>query len=170
MSLNAYETVFILPADATPQRVDEFIEKLKATVTKGGGEVTQLDKWGRRRLAYPIRRNREGFYVFLMFNAPGTLLAELTQFFKVNEDVVRHVVCKALKGKPGSPTMSVPAPLMQTATTPYFRPPPAPAPGAPVPAAAGVPGAPAAAAAVAAPVAVKKEESNERPSTPAPAQ
>ena len=194
MFLNDYETVFILPPDYSPQRVDEFIEKIKALVTKNGGETTVIDKWGRRRLAYPIKRHREGFYVFLMFKAPGPLLAELTQFFRVNEDVVRHIVCKAMKGKPGSPTMSVPAPLLQTATTPYFRPPPAPpaapaAPGSVSAATAGVPVAaptaptapsgtapsapPTAEASAPAPVPgnpIPKEESHERPPAPAPAQ
>jgi small subunit ribosomal protein S6 len=161
-----YETVFILPADATPQKVDEFIDKVKAVISKGGGETTVLDKWGRRRLAYPVKRHREGFYVFLMFKAPGAVLAELTQLFRVNEDVFRHILCKSPEGKPGSPTMSIPAPLMQMATTPYFRPAPVPA-GAAAPAAGAPASAPAAApAAPAAP----KEASHERPASPAPAQ
>jgi small subunit ribosomal protein S6 len=137
LSMNAYESVFLLPADCTPQRVDEFIEKLKSVITAAGGEITMIDKWGRRRLAYPVKRHREGFYTFLMFNAPGAVLAEITRLFQVNEDVFRHIVCKALVGKPGSPTMSIPAPLMQVATTPYFRPNPM-APGAPAPAGAPV--------------------------------
>ncbi len=152
-----YETVFILPADYTPQKVDEFLEKLKAVITKGGGEIVQIDKWGRRRLAYPIKRNREGFYVFVLFKAPGAVPAEVNRFFLVNEDVVRNIICKALKGKPGSPTMSVPAPLLQIATAPYMRPNPMapglpPAPGVPGAAAPAVPAAPAAAP-VAAPAA-----------------
>ncbi len=159
MTLNNYETVFILPADYTPQRVDEFIEKLKEVVTKGGGEFTLVDKWGRRRLAYPIKRHREGFYVFIMFKAPGAVLAEVNRFFRVSEDIVRDILCKALEGKPGSPTMSVPATLLQTATAPYTRPTPVPA-GAPAPAS----GAP-----VAAPE-PPKEVPNELPPAPAPAQ
>ena len=159
VTLNNYETVFILPADYTPQRVDEFIEKLKEVVTKGGGEFTLVDKWGRRRLAYPIKRHREGFYVFIMFKAPGAVLAEVNRFFRVSEDIVRDILCKALEGKPGSPTMSVPATLLQTATAPYTRPTPVPA-GAPAPAS----GAP-----VAAPE-PPKEVPNELPPAPAPAQ
>jgi small subunit ribosomal protein S6 len=144
LPLQSYETVFILPADYTPQRVDEFLEKLKAVIVKGGGEITQIDKWGRRRLAYPIQRNREGFYVFVLFKAPGALLAEVDRFFLVNEDVIRNILCKALKGKPGSPTMSVPAPLLQIATAPYMRPNPM-APGAPAAPGAAPHAAPAAA-------------------------
>lgn len=162
--MNAYESVFLLPADSTPQRVDEFIEKFKSVVSKGGGEVTHIDKWGRRRLAYPVKRHREGFYTFVLFNAPGAVLAEVTRFFQVEEEVFRHIVCKALKGKPGSPTMSVPAPLMQTATTPYFRPPPTPVPAA---------GAPAEAAPVSDSTeepTVAKEESHEQSTAPAPAE
>jgi small subunit ribosomal protein S6 len=184
VTLNTYETVFILPAEYALPKVDEFIEKLKAIITKASGETTLLDKWGRRRLSYPIKRHREGFYVFMMFKAPGSILADINQFFRVNEDVVRNIVCKALKAKPGSPTMSVPAPMMQAATIPFHRG-PAPghgpmghgpaghapaAPGSAAPVAPAVP-APAAAApvAVAAPAAVK-EEASDRPAAPAPAQ
>ena len=170
VTLNNYETVFILPADYTPQRVDEFIEKLKEVVTKGGGEFTLVDKWGRRRLAYPIKRHREGFYVFIMFKAPGAVLAEVNRFFRVSEDIVRDILCKALEGKPGSPTMSVPATLLQTATAPYTRPIPVPA-GAPAPAVPGAPvaGAPVPAAPAAAPE-QPKEVPHELPPAPAPAQ
>lgn len=103
-----YETVFVLPGDLQPQKVDEYVDKVKSLIEKNGGEITLSDKWGRRRLAYPIERQREGFYTFLQFKAPPTAVAELTQFFRVSEEVIRQVVTKALKGKPASPMMSVP--------------------------------------------------------------
>ena len=76
-----YETVFVLPGDLQPQKVDEYVDKVKSLIEKNGGEITLSDKWGRRRLAYPIERQREGFYTFLQFKAPPTAVAELTQFF-----------------------------------------------------------------------------------------
>jgi small subunit ribosomal protein S6 len=103
-----YETVFVLPGDLQPPKVDEYVDKVKSLIEKNGGEITLSDKWGRRRLAYPIERQREGFYTFLQFKAPPTAVAELTQFFRVSEEVIRQVVTKALKGKPASPMMSVP--------------------------------------------------------------
>ncbi len=107
-SLIHYETVFVLPGDAQPQKVDDFVEKVKNLIAQKGGEVTLTDKWGRRRLAYPIRRQREGYYTFLQFNAEPSFVAELNQFFRVSEEVLRQVICKALKGKPASPLMTLP--------------------------------------------------------------
>lgn len=103
-----YETVFVLPGDAQPQKVDEFVEEVKTLITQKGGEVTLVDKWGRRRLAYPIGRQREGFYTFIQFNADPAFVAELNRFFRVSEEVIREIICKALKGKPASPLMAVP--------------------------------------------------------------
>ena len=107
-SLIHYETVFLLPGDAQPQKVDDFVEKVKSLIVQKGGEVTLLEKWGRRRLAYPIGRQREGYYTFMQFNAEPSFVAELNQFFRVSEDVIRQLICKALKGKPASPMMVLP--------------------------------------------------------------
>ncbi len=107
-SLIHYETVFLLPGDAQPQKVDDFVEKVKSLIVQKGGEVTLLEKWGRRRLAYPIGRQREGYYTFMQFNAEPAFVAELNQFFRVSEDVIRQLICKALKGKPASPMMVLP--------------------------------------------------------------
>lgn len=103
-----YETVFVLSADLTPQKTDEYIEKIKTLITQKGGEIVLVDKWGRRRLSYPIRRHREGFYTLLIFKSPPTFITELNQFFRVTEEVIRQVICKALKGKPLSPLMALP--------------------------------------------------------------
>jgi small subunit ribosomal protein S6 len=88
--------------------VDDFVEKVKSLIVQKGGDVTLTEKWGRRRLAYPIGRQREGYYTFLQFNAEPSFVAELNQFFRVSEDVIRQLICKALKGKPSSPMMVVP--------------------------------------------------------------
>ncbi|MBL8022848.1 MAG: 30S ribosomal protein S6 [Elusimicrobia bacterium] len=105
-----YETVFVLPGDTQPQKVDDFVEKTKSLIVQKGGEVTLTEKWGRRRLAYPIGRQREGYYTFLQFNADPSFVAEFNQFFRVSEDIIRHLICKALKGKPASPLMVLPPP------------------------------------------------------------
>jgi small subunit ribosomal protein S6 len=126
-----YETVFVLPGDAQPQKVDEFVEKTKSFITQKGGEVTLTDKWGRRRLAYPIGRQREGYYSFLQFNAEPSFVAELNQFFRVSEEVIRQVICKALKGKPATPMMVLPPPVQEGAARPAA--PAAPAPASPAP-------------------------------------
>ncbi|MBK8576559.1 MAG: 30S ribosomal protein S6 [Elusimicrobia bacterium] len=103
-----YETVFLLPGDAQPQKVDDFVEKVKSLIVQKGGEVTLTEKWGRRRLAYPIGRQREGYYTFMQFKSAPSFVAELNQFFRVSEEVIRQLICLALKGKPASPMMVLP--------------------------------------------------------------
>jgi small subunit ribosomal protein S6 len=141
-SLTHYETVFLLPGDAQPQKVDDFVEKVKSLIVQKGGEVTLTEKWGRRRLAYPIGRQREGYYTFMQFNAEPSFVAELTQFFRVSEEVIRQLICLALKGKPSSPMMVLPPVVPHESHGHGHRPPPH---------ATGAPAVPAAAAVVAAP-------------------
>ncbi len=133
-SLIHYETVFLLPGDAQPQKVDDFVEKVKSLIVQKGGDVTLTEKWGRRRLAYPIGRQREGYYTFMQFNAEPSFVAELNQFFRVSEEVIRQLICTALKGKPSSPMMILPPVVPHESQGHRSAPHGAPVPAAPVPA------------------------------------
>jgi small subunit ribosomal protein S6 len=131
--LQTYESIFIVPADLPIKRLDDLIEKLKATVAKPGGLVKNVEKWGRRRLAYPIGRHREGFYVLLTFQSPSPVLAELTQLYRVSDDVIRHMTCKAPVPNPVPPRRTMPgAAPVATAAAPA-APAAVPAASAPVP-------------------------------------
>jgi small subunit ribosomal protein S6 len=158
--MKSYESIFIVPTDLSPQRVDELTEKFKAIVVKNKGENIVIEKWGRRRLAYPIGRQREGYYTFMQFNAEPSFVAELNQFFRVSEEVIRQLICLALKGKPSSPMMVLPPAVPHESHGHGHRPPPhgAPSPAAsvPVPAAAGT----SAPVAVAAPSEVSHADSH----------
>jgi small subunit ribosomal protein S6 len=128
--LQTYETIFISPPDLSAQKLDDLVEKIKTMVTRPGGEIVSVEKWGRRRLAYPIRRHPEGFYVFITFKSPPEVLAELTQFYKVTDDVIRQIVCKAVRQKVlGKPRTGPPLPA--GAVRPQPEAPVSPAPAAP---------------------------------------
>lgn len=97
-----YESIFISPVELASNKLDDYVEKIKSLITKAGGEILAVEKWGRRRLAYPIRRHREGFYIFLKFKSPSVVLAELNQFYRVSEEVViRQLTVKAVRVRPG---------------------------------------------------------------------
>ena len=106
--MQTYESIFIAPADADPARLDAFIDKIKDIITKPGGEGVSVEKWGRRRLAYPIRRHREGFYTLITFKAPESVPAELTRFYGVSEEVIRQLTCKAPRPNPVREKPAVP--------------------------------------------------------------
>ena len=105
MLLKSYESVFLIPIDLSPQQIDEMIGKIKNLLISKGGEMKVVEKWGRRRLAYPIRANREGFYVFFTFSAPPSLIGELTQLYRVTDQIIRQIVCKEVRRDDGGLTM-----------------------------------------------------------------
>ncbi|MGE5313341.1 MAG: 30S ribosomal protein S6 [Acidobacteriota bacterium] len=98
-----YETVFIVNANLEDTQIEAIIEKTKDVILKYGGEIHSIEKWGRRRLAYAIKKKNNGFYTLIEFKAPGEAIARLNRFFQLEEEVIRHLVLaldkKALKAK-----------------------------------------------------------------------
>jgi len=98
-----YETTFIVNASLDDGQVDNVIARIQDMITKNGGTVALLNKWGRKRLAYPINKKTNGFYVNLEFEAPGSLIAQLERMFQLDEMILRHLLIRlsanALKAK-----------------------------------------------------------------------
>ena len=76
------------------------IERINGVIQSNGGEIKNVDQWGRRRLAYPIRRNLEGFYAVTHFSAEPTAIRPLEANLDLAEDVLRHLVIKVEYVKP----------------------------------------------------------------------
>src|ERR1700730_3966119 len=83
-----YETVFIAEPEIPTDQVDQLIAKIKETISTHQGSVTGEDRWGRRRLAYPLRGHREGFYTVLNFTAEPTVIVALEHLYNVSDSVV----------------------------------------------------------------------------------
>jgi small subunit ribosomal protein S6 len=92
--VRSYECVFILRPDLDEERAGEVAEKFKSLVENHGGEVTKLEKWGKRRLAYEIAHTREGLYMIMHFNAAPEVAQELDRVLKITEDVLRHIIVR----------------------------------------------------------------------------
>ncbi|MBS1797736.1 MAG: 30S ribosomal protein S6 [Acidobacteria bacterium] len=94
MANRLYEVMYI----AVPESGDEDIAKLNEAITalveKGGGSVAVQDGWGRRRLAYPIKKKTEGYYVLLEISGSGQEIAELERRFRVNDMVMRYLTVR----------------------------------------------------------------------------
>lgn len=87
-----YELGFILNPEVNEEQTRAILERIEQIVTNYGGQVMRVNQWGRRRLAYPIERHRDGFYVFIdMILAPETV-NELDRMLKVSEEVLRHLI------------------------------------------------------------------------------
>ena len=92
--MNSYELLYILNNELADEAKEQVIEKLNAVVTANGGTVDSVDKWGTRRLAYPINFKNEGFYVLVNFTAPATLPDELERVMRITDSVYRFMIVK----------------------------------------------------------------------------
>jgi small subunit ribosomal protein S6 len=92
--VRSYENMFIISPQFDEEKVEATIAKFEQLIVNNGGEVTKTDRIGRKRLAYEIDGNMEGFYVILYFNADPTLVTELDRVFKITDGIVRHMVIR----------------------------------------------------------------------------
>ena len=81
--MREYEIMLILPPDAEDPAVDAVVERITGILAERGGEVAQVDKWGRRRLAYEIAHHTEGYYVVARFTADPAAIATISHFSDV---------------------------------------------------------------------------------------
>ncbi len=87
-----YELGFILNPEVNEEQTRAILERIEQIVNNYGGQIMRVNQWGRRRLAYPIQHNRDGFYVFIdMILTPETV-SELDRTLKVSEEVLRHLI------------------------------------------------------------------------------
>jgi small subunit ribosomal protein S6 len=93
--LREYETVFILHPSSEEARVEEEIEGVRQTILAGSGEIVQVDRWGRRRMAYGIRKVNEGIYTLIRFRSDPGVLTDLERRYRLREDVMRHLTVVA---------------------------------------------------------------------------
>ena len=94
MSDRQYELVYILPPDTAEQQVTELHGQIEAVVSKMHGQIVNTENWGRKRLAYEIGHNKEGFYVLQVINGSGELMKELDRRLKVMDLVIRQMIVR----------------------------------------------------------------------------
>jgi len=90
----AYEMMFILNPELGEEEIEAALDRLQNIIHQGGGEITNLDKWGKRRLAYEVRKFREGFYVLLNFRSPSAIAAEVERVVKISDNIIRYLLIR----------------------------------------------------------------------------
>ncbi len=93
--MREYETMVILDPELDEDGVNEVIERIKAIISEAG-ELTSIDDWGRRELAYPINKKNEGHYVVIQFKASPEIPKKLYEEYRVNEKIMRGIVVKGV--------------------------------------------------------------------------
>jgi len=92
--MRSYELIFVLRPTLDEEAINANIEKFKGIIEKNGGEIVEVDTWGRRKLAYPIKKVNEGFYTLVNFKADSELPKELARNFRISDSVIRHIIVK----------------------------------------------------------------------------
>jgi small subunit ribosomal protein S6 len=90
----SYEVMYIVRPDVVDEELDKLIAGFETTVTNGGGVVKNSEKWGRRKLAYTVRKFNDGNYVLLTIEANGTVVAELERRLRVTEPVIKFITVR----------------------------------------------------------------------------
>ncbi len=102
-----YESTFIARHDMSSQQVEGLAESVAAIVKENGGEITKTEFWGLKSLAYRIKKNRKGHYVFFNIDGPSAAVQELERNLRLNEDVLRYLTVRVDELDPD------PSPMMQ---------------------------------------------------------
>lgn len=89
--MNKYELAVVVSAKIEDEERAATIEKVKAYITRFGGNVTNVDEWGKKKLAYEVQKMKEAFYYFIQFDADATAPAEIESRIRIMDNVVRFL-------------------------------------------------------------------------------
>ena len=90
-----YELLYIIKPEVAEDAIDGIVEKFNGILVKEGAEVVNVDKWGKRKLAYDIaQKYREGYYVLVKFNGPAAAVDECDRLMKIDDNILRQLTTK----------------------------------------------------------------------------
>lgn len=95
--MRRYELMLIIRPDAPDEKAAAVIDRTTRYVVASGGQIIKVAPWGRRRLAYPIDRHRDGSYHIVVFEAPAEAIAEMERSLQITEEVLRYLVTRTIK-------------------------------------------------------------------------
>lgn len=91
----SYETLFVVRPDLGEEAIDAVVNKFTSLIADNGGVVEAVNAWGKRRLAYPIEKINEGYYVLVNFKSEPTLPLELNRVFGITDEIMRYLVVRS---------------------------------------------------------------------------
>jgi len=92
--LRRYELMLVIRPDVADDKSQALVDRTTRGIVASGGQIVKVAPWGRRRLAYPIDRHREGSYHIILFEAPSEAIVELEHTLLITEEVLRHLVTR----------------------------------------------------------------------------
>ncbi len=92
--MRKYEVMFIVRPDLTDEDLDKLVANLETNVTSGGGHVAHVERMGKRRLAYVVRKFQEGNYILFQIEGPGAVVKEFERRLRVTEQVIKFITVR----------------------------------------------------------------------------
>jgi len=92
--LNLYEAMYVVDPARSEQEVEKLTEQLKSEIVEKGGEVVDLQHLGKKRLAYPVKKRKDGFYFLLYFRLAPDRISELRAGYRLNDFILRFLIIK----------------------------------------------------------------------------
>lgn len=92
--LNDYEGIFIAKPSLSEELIKKLLSQIEAEISKNGGKIENVENWGRKNLAYSVKKNKEGVYFKLDFKIDPAKILELKNFYRLNEDILRSSIIK----------------------------------------------------------------------------
>ena len=94
MKTNVYESAVMINAALDDEQIESIISRLKETITNNGGEIREIENWGRKRLAYMVKKSKIGYYAIFRFNAPSNIVTKLERTYTLDEHILRYLTIK----------------------------------------------------------------------------
>jgi small subunit ribosomal protein S6 len=92
--LNRYSTIVVIDSLLKSEDIEKTIEQIKRSITNNGGEILEIDRWGKKRLAYIIKKRQYGFYIEIIFNANGSVIKVIEREYGLDENILRFLTIK----------------------------------------------------------------------------
>ena len=92
--MTKYELAVVVSAKLEDDERAKVVDKVKALIERFGGQITNVDEWGKKRLAYEIQKMKEGFYYFIQFDAETSAPAEIESRIRIMDGVIRYLCVK----------------------------------------------------------------------------
>ncbi|MBN1464608.1 30S ribosomal protein S6 [candidate division KSB1 bacterium] len=96
--MQKYETIFIIDSLLKSEEIDSIINKYERFLSANGGQIETVERWGKKRLAYEIKKRQYGYYVVIRFSGPPTMIKQLEREYRLNESLLRFKTLAMPKG------------------------------------------------------------------------
>jgi len=117
MSLPQYEVIIVLDPSLAEEAQEREVAAVTGLVSREGGQIFELQRWGKKRLAYEVKKRREGSYIYLLLDGPPKLVKELERQFKISESVLKYITVRKKKPKRGpAPPEKAASAVMEVST------------------------------------------------------